>query len=108
MSTSGFSPSYYDYVFLKHQIAVNDNGIVIDFDELHARERGYAIAGDENSLRREIYDTLGIDPRRDGWKITDAQDEEAEILYLSARHGEAQLRYDAIMERHRKDWDKYY
>ena len=105
--------NYYDDLFLNHQVEVNENGIVIDFDALHARERGYAIAGDENLLRGITSKEAGIDwedIRANGWSsITDAQAEEAEILYLSARHGEAQLRYDEIMmERHRADWDKYY
>jgi hypothetical protein len=101
--------TYHDAVFLKFQIAVNDNGIVTDFYALHARERCDAVTRDENRLRRDIEGELGINPTANGFApITDAQAEEAETLYLSACHGEAQLRYDEIMERHRADWDKYY
>ena len=103
--------TYYDSMFLR-DIETNENGIVIDFSALHARERGYAIAEDENLLRRATEKAAGIDwecIKLNGWSsITDAQAEEAEVLYLSARHCEAQLRYDKIMDRHRADWAKYY
>ena len=100
------STSYYDANFIK-ECSPNENGIVTDFRELYARENGWANGPDFVLLRKEIHAALGFG---DGlwWDIPEECIDEAEAMYWSARYGEAQLRYDEIMERHRADWAKYY
>ncbi len=102
---------YYENQFIE-SVAPNENGIVTDFHALHARERGYAMTADENLLRRATEKEAGINweyVKVNGWSsITDAQAEEAEALYLSARYGEAQLKCDEILERRRADNARYY
>jgi hypothetical protein len=102
-----YMDNYYENVFLDFGIEVNENGIVIDFRELYARENRWAVGPDHLQLRDEIHVALGFEGEH--WlDVTSEQADEEEAMYWSARHGEAQLRYDEIMERHRADWAKYY
>ena len=96
----------YDAMFIA-TVSPNENGIITDFHHLHERENCWAMAHDHHELRQEIHESLGYEGDR--WiDISLEQADEAEAMYMSARAGQAQLRYDAIMERHRADWDKYY
>ena len=103
----------FDKGFVK-DCAVNENGIVTDFRELYARENRWAVGPDYFRLRKDINQALGLGSYQPGygerrwWDIPEEYIAEAEALYWSARYGQAQLRYDEIMERHRADWDKYY
>ena len=106
MNTRARTEYHQDAMFVK-ECDANENGIVTDFRELYARENRWANPPDCFSLRQEIHETLGHEGER--WpNALPRQADEAEDMYWSARYGEAQLRYDEIMERHRADWDKYY
>jgi hypothetical protein len=97
---------YFDAMFVK-ECAANENGIVTDFHDLHVWENRWAVGESFFKLRDEIHESLGFEG--ESWlDVTQEQAKEEEAMYWSARYGEAQLRYDEIMERHRADWDKYY
>ena len=98
--------TYHDAMFIKECVA-NENGIITDFHHLHEQENCWAIGPDHHALRQEIHESLGYKGER--WMHLPMENaDEAEAMYMSARAGQAQLRYDEIMERHRADWDKYY
>jgi hypothetical protein len=88
---------HHNHIFLQ-SITVNDDGIVIDYPDLHRREKRWAIGFMESRLLAEFHGNT--DP------------EEMQAFIESALHGLAQSRYDRIMEereaKRKSDWDRYY
>jgi hypothetical protein len=96
----------YDAMFIA-TVSPNENGIITDFHHLHERENCWALANDHHELRQEIHESLGYEGER--WMHLPTRFwDEAEVMYISARAGQAQLQYDEIMERRHADWAKYY